>query len=143
LLRSVFLGFGIGFAFVVAREVLRFNQGYYYGVEDFWAILGVTVITYAFLGYCCFGVIGLGERARRIRLLKDLYIAPEGLGPKEILPRYRAKDMVDIRLGRLTHNGQEEVADGHYFIGKPLMLFLAKFAILMKLLVLGKRSEFG
>jgi len=142
LLRSIFLGFGIGFVFVVGWEILRFNQGYYYGVEDFWAILGVNAITYGFLGYCYYSVIGLGETARRIRLLKDLYVAPEGLSQKEILARYSAKDMVDMRLGRLIHNGQVKVVDGRYFIGKPLMLFLAKFAIFMKLMVLGKRSEF-
>ena len=142
LLRSVFLGFGVGFGLVFIWEILRYRQNYYDQVEDFWAILAVNSITYAFLGYCYYSLVGLGETARRIRLLKDLYAAPEGLSQDAILARYSSKDMVDMRLDRLIHNGQIRVVDGRHFIGKPLMWFLAKFVIFMKLLVLGKRSEF-
>ena len=142
LLRSVFLGFGVGFVFVAAWEVLRYSQGYFDRAGDFWAILVTNSITYSFLGYCYFSVIGLGETARRIRLLKDLYAAPEGKSLDDILARYSAKDMVDMRLGRLVHNGQVKMVGDRLFIGKPLMLFLTKFAIFMKLMVLGKRSEF-
>ena len=142
LLRSVFLGFGVGFGLVVAWEISRHSQGYYDRMGDFWAILAVNGITYAGLGYCYFSVIGLGETARRIRLLKDLHATPEGLSQGAILAQYSAKDIVDMRLDRLVHNGQVRVIDGRYFIGKPLMLFLTKFSIFMKLLILGKRSEF-
>lgn len=142
LLRSVFLGFGAGFILVIAWEIGRYGQGYYGQLEDFWAILAVNSITYAFLGYCYFSVIGLGETARRIRLLKDLHAAPEGLSLDNILARYSAKDMVDMRLDRLLHNGQVIQVGDRFFIDKQLMLFLTKFSIFMKLIVLGKRSEF-
>ena len=143
LLQSVFLGFGLGYCLVIAWEIQRYSQEFYYQLGDFWSILIVNGVTYTFLGYCYFSIIGLGETARRIRLLKDLNTArPGGLSIDEILARYSAKDMVDKRLDRLTHNGQVKLVDGRYFINKPLMLFCAKFAVFMKLAVLGKRSEF-
>ena len=103
----------------------------------------VNGVTYAFLGYCYFSLIGLGETARRIRLLKDLYAVPnKGLSLSEILSGYSAKNMVDKRMDRLLNNGQVRLTEGRYYINKPIMLFFTKFSIFMKLLVLGKRSEF-
>jgi hypothetical protein len=143
LLRSVFFGFGVGFSLVITFEIQRYSQNYYGQIGDFWGILIVNSVTYAFLGYCYFSLIGLGETARRIRLLKDLYAVPnEGLSLSEILSEYSAKNMVDKRLDRLLNNGQVRVAEGRYYINKPVMLFFTKFSIFMKLLVLGKRSEF-
>tara|TARA_B100001123_G_C15208081_1_gene986091 strand:- start:681 stop:1211 length:531 start_codon:yes stop_codon:yes gene_type:complete len=142
LLRSVFFGFGVGFVFVIGCEILRYDQGYYARTGDFWAIMITNSITYAFIGYCYFSLIGLGETARRVRLLKDLYAAPEGLNLSDILAGYSAKDMVDMRLDRLLHNGQVIQVGNRFFIGKQLMLFLTKFSIFMKLIVLGKKSEF-
>ena len=142
LLRSIFLGFGIGFCLVGTLEIQRFNQAFYTQTGDFLSILIANEITYACLGYCYFSMIGLGETARRIRLLKDLYANPKGLRLNEILTRYNAKEMVDMRIGRLVNNGQVKLIKGHYFIGNPLMLFLTKLSIFTKIIVLGKRSEF-
>ena len=142
LLRSIFLGFGIGFCLVGTLEMQRYSQAFYTQVGDFMSILIANEIIYACLGYCYFSMIGLGETARRIRLLKDLYANPKGLRLNEILALYNAKDMVDMRIGRLVNNGQVKLVKGHYFIDKPLMLFLTKLSIFTKLLVLGKRSEF-
>ena len=142
LLRSIFLGFGIGFCLVGTLEIQRYTQAFYPQTGDFLSILIVNEITYACLGYCYFSMIGLGETARRIRILKDLYANPKGLRLNEILVLYNAKDMVDMRIDRLINNGQAKLIKGNYFIGKSLMLFLTKLSIFTKILVLGKRSEF-
>ena len=141
LLKSIFLSFGIGFSFLVVIELLR------YGIElhfswNFISIAIVNVLTYSALGYCYFHFINLGVTARRIRLLIEIMNSNNGLTIDEVLNRYNASEMIRNRLGRLLKSGQIVYKDGRYFIGKPVMLVIAKIMVVMKLLLLGKRSEF-
>ena len=65
-----------------------------------------------------------------------------GLSEEEILQRYNAEEIVTKRLGRLIKNGQIICKNNRYYIGKPLMLFISKLIVSMKILVLSKKSEF-
>jgi hypothetical protein len=104
---------------------------------------GVTnFLIYAALGYCYFHFINLGETARRIRILRELYEAPDGLPLEGILERYNAKHIVEMRLRRLIHNGQIVERDGRYYIGSPVMLLIARSITLLKVVILKKKSEF-
>jgi hypothetical protein len=100
------------------------------------------LLAYLCLSYCYFNFLNLGITARRIRLLIELLEAPNGLSWPEILERYNARTMVAARLGRLLAGGQVREAGGRYTIGTPLLLLVARTIILLKLLFLGKRSEF-
>jgi hypothetical protein len=102
----------------------------------------VNLVTFSALGYGYFHFINLGVTARRIRLLIELMESEGGLAYEELLQKYNAREMVDNRLGRLLDSGQVVLTEGKYFIGKPVMLLMAKAMVAMKLLVLGKRSEF-
>lgn len=140
LLKSILVGFVVGGTSVIGLE-------YYLGLyvptlpHILWGLM-TNLLIYAVLGYCYFHFINLGETARRIRILRELYEAPEGLSQAEILERYNAKHIVDMRLRRLLGNGQIVERQGRYYIGSPVMLFIAKTITALKLLVLGKRSEF-
>lgn len=94
------------------------------------------------LSYCYFVFINLGETARRIRILKEVLDAPEGLSLEEILRRYNANEIIERRLQRLLVNGQIIIRDDKYYIGKPLMLWMAKIVVAFKFILLGKKSEF-
>lgn len=112
-----------------------------------WDTIGYAmlwVVSYFCLVYCYFfGFFNLGESARRIRLLIELYSADEqGMTLEEILVAYNAKMIVAARLDRLRLSGQIIEKDGRYFVGKPIMLYLAKALVLMKVLFLGGKSEF-
>ncbi len=137
LLKSVFLGFAIGLlsllivAFYVAFRNIEFLPN-----------LMVNIIIYSSLGYCYFHFLNLGETARRIRILRELYDSNGGLTLEEILKRYNAKKMVELRLQRLLSNGQVILKDGMLYIRKPILLFISKTIILMKLIILGQKSEF-
>ncbi len=102
-----------------------------------------NVVIYFALCYCYFHFVNLGETARRIRMLRELYDSHEGLTIGEIMERYNAKEIVDKRLRRLISNRQVIYRDGKYTIGNPLMLFIAKAIVTVKTVLLGRRSEFG
>ncbi|MDP2168184.1 MAG: hypothetical protein Q8J64_07630 [Thermodesulfovibrionales bacterium] len=140
LLKSIFLGFGAGLLCLLLLE------GYAYFIRprvsaDFISAAVADAVTYSALGYGYFHFINLGVTARRIRLLIEVKDS-SGLTLEELLSRYNAKEMVSNRLGRLLGSGQVALKDGRYFIGKPVMLLAANAMTALKLLVLGKKSEF-
>lgn len=137
LLKSLFSGFAVGlFALLFVQLLTVFLN------IAFLPNLIVNIIIYSSLGYCYFHFINLGETARRIRILRELYDSNGGLSLEEILKRYNAKKMVELRLQRLLSNGQVILKDGMLYNGKPIMLFISKTIILMKLIILGRKREF-
>ncbi len=138
LLRSVFTGFATGALSAGAIEsliVLAAGAP----VKNFIPALVVDITTYSAMGYCYFHFINLGETARRIRLLRELNDAPEGLTEGEILSRYNAKEIIDVRLTRLLNNKQIILRDARYYVANPAMLFISRALAFMKLIILGKR----
>lgn len=142
LLKSEFLGFAFGFLCIFLIE-LYFFYTKIVAPYDFLPFLVANLIIYSALGHCYFTFINLGETARRIRILRELYDSGQGLSLDEILERYDAKEIIERRIARLLNNGQILFKDGKYYIGNPLMLFIAKVIVVLKLLLLGKRSEFN
>lgn len=113
--------------------------------EDFWGNAALWELAYLSLVYCYFlGFFNVGESARRVRLLIELESAgTRGLTLQEILSAYNADMIVTARLARLVASGQILERDGQYYMGKPLMLAVAKTSVLLKRVFLGSRSEFG
>ena len=137
-LRSVYAGFLFGAALVCLLEVAA------RGGPSAELAGGVTVnlIIYGLLSYDYFHFINLGVTGRRIRLVRELYEAPDGLTVTEILDRYNAKEMVQNRLGRLMRSGQVVLEDGRYRLGSPIMGTISRVILVMKKVVLGRGSEF-
>lgn len=138
LLQSVFMGFASGVLSAGAIEsfiVLTTNVP----IKEFMPALFVDITTYFALGYCYFHFVNLGETARRIRLLRELYDAPGGLTEGQILSKYNAKEIINIRLTRLLNNNQIIVSNARYYVANPAMLFISKTLVFMKLIILGKR----
>lgn len=141
LLNSVFLGFFSGFFILFIFEFYIFLQQFALTKESA-AILIVHLVTYMSLGYCYLHFINLGETARRIRILRELFDAPDGLSLDEILRRYNAQEIIERRLQRLLKNSQIIVKNDIYYIGKPIMLWMARIVVAFKFILLDKKSEF-
>ena len=141
LLKSEFLGFAIGLSSVFMLEFYAFFT-LSTSAKDFIFILITNLLTYSLLGYCYFHFINLGETARRIRILRELVDSEKGLSMNEILSRYNAKEIVERRINRLIRNGQIIYKDNRYYIAKPLVLWIARIITTLKLVILGRRSEF-
>jgi hypothetical protein len=137
LLNSVFMGFIFGFL-----NLLIFEYYISASTNSFIANLITNIIIYVALGYCYFVFINLGETARRIRILRELFDAPEGLSLDEILRRYNAQEIIERRLQRLLKNNQIIVKNDIYYIGKPIVLWMARIVVAFKFILLGKKSEF-
>jgi len=107
------------------------------------AQLSLSTVTYVALGYCYFHFINLGETARRVRIAIELLESEIGLSMDELIKRYSASDIINYRLQRMISNNQIVYRDDRYYIAKPIMLYLAKAIVIMKLIFLNKRSEFS
>jgi hypothetical protein len=130
LLRSVLAGFAAGLVPVV----------YFSGLT---ARLPADILCYGAFGYCYFHFINLGETARRIRLVREIYASSEGLSEAEILQLYNSREILAVRMARLLSSGQIVLRDGRYFTGRPAILLMAKAIAFLKLLIIGKKSEFA
>jgi hypothetical protein len=138
LLKSVFLGFFVG---LLSVFIIEFYVDFAFAVpsKDFISYFISNTIIYISLGYCYFQFINLGETARRIRILRELYGTKDGLNMEGILNRYNAGGVVEMRINRLLANGQIILKNDRYFIGRPFMLLIAKIIKIIKLIVIGKK----
>lgn len=142
LLKSVFFGFGAGILVL-----------FYWELRGYWAInifskeiiasTAVYLITYISLGYCYFHFINLGETARRIRILRELKDASGGLALNQVLARYNAQEIFENRISRLLKNGQIILVNDKYYIGKPFLLYMARFLVFLKFILMRKKDESG
>ena len=133
LLKSVILGFVIGLL-----SLFPLMSYVFFLKNSFFSTIVVDFFIYLPLGYCYFHFINLGETARRIRILREIYDSENGLSMKEILERYSAVNVVEMRLQRLLGNGQIVDNENRYYIGKPTMLLITKVLAMIKLVILGK-----
>ena len=141
-LKSIFTGFLCGIGIVFVTDITYCFSAKPPLMECF-AQLSLSTVTYIALGYCYFHFINLGETARRVRIAIELWESEIGLSMDEILKRYNALMIINVRLQRMISNKQIVHRDGRYYISKPIMLYLAKAIVIMKLILLNKRSEFS
>lgn len=141
LLKSEYVGFVAGLITLVFLQAYSFAE-YFQPAADICPITIANLLIYGSLGYGYFHFINLCLTARRIRLVRDIYKSANGLTISEILERYNAKNMVQIRLKRLLDSGQIVFLNGKYYVGKPIVLFAAKCMVALKQLFLGRRSEY-
>jgi hypothetical protein len=135
-LAGVVVGFGLvaGLAVVFAvRSTLP--------ATDRWGAAATWVVAYLALVYFyAFGVFNPGESARRVRLRAR---GAAGMTLDEILATYNARMIVETRLERMLVAGEIVERGDRYVIGRSVMLSVAKFLVLLKLLFYGAPTEFG
>jgi hypothetical protein len=141
LLRSEFGGFIAGAAATAALSWRAAMARPLPSTEGI-AFLVANLAIFAALGYGYFHFVNLGETARRVRILRELAAAGGTLTREELFRRYNGAEIVRIRLERLLATGQIVLRNGCYCIGNHTLLRMARLIQLMKLLLLGKRSEF-
>jgi hypothetical protein len=142
LMRSIYVGFLAGLAVVAAAGAAYLAWGPR-TIGDALCSAALNVMTYGALGFGYFHFLNLGETARRIRIIREIDAAGRSLTRAEILERYAAESIVNVRINRLLAAGQIVFREGRYYLAKPTVLYMARVIVLMKLLVLGKRSEFA
>ncbi len=103
---------------------------------------GVSLLIYLFLilHYLAF-IFGMSEASIRVRLLIEVGNASsKGISSGEILGRYNAKQILNVRLGRLISAGHFKF-DGTYYSIKSKILLLQLFLINLFKTLLGIERE--
>jgi hypothetical protein len=140
LLKSEYLGFACGFLAYIFCEVLAYKSSL--SLIEWLGVATANCLIYLCFSYCYFTFINMGETARRIRILRELSASPEGLTEDEVLIRYNADEIIVTRMERLLNNRQVVMRAGRYYIGNPTVVLISKLIVVVKLIALGKRSEF-
>lgn len=98
-------------------------------------------LLYLVFCYVYFHWNNMGETARRIRMLRELAAAPEGLTFEEMVARYSAQEILERRLERLTAADQISETDGRLVLTSRSVLLSARLVGLAKQVIFGGRSE--
>ena len=141
ILKTELFGFILGLFSLALAEKSFFSHSMSAKI-DYLALCSVNFLIYASLSYCYFHFVNLGETARRVRILREIYESKEGLTFSQIVSRYSSKEILEKRLHRLIDNGQIINKDGKYFINSPVMLLAVELTERLRIILLGKKSEF-
>ena len=104
-------------------------------------VVTANVLLYATFCYVYFHWNNMGETARRIRMLRELESAPEGLTFEEMVARYSAREILERRLKRLTEGGQISETEGRLVMTSRTILLSARLVGLAKWIVFGARNR--
>jgi hypothetical protein len=137
LFNSMVIGSGIGLVVLTSLEFYWFWSSF-----GFYSNLATNLAIYLCLSYNYFHFINMGETARRIRIIREIYDSPNGLSEGDILTRYNSEQMIELRIERLLSKKQVTLKNNYYFIDNSTMLVITKAMIFLKVLLLGKKSEF-
>ena len=84
------------------------------------ALYGLLV--YSGLSFCYFIVFNMTESARRIHMLRELYVQKQ-LSLGELDREYNVAKMLSVRLERLTALGQLRKVEGRYFLRERILYY--------------------
>ena len=104
-------------------------------------VVTADILLYAAFCYVYFHWNNMGETARRIRMLRELAAAPEGLAFEDMVARYSAREILERRLARLAAGGQIRQTEGRLVLTSRTVLRSARLVGLGKRLLFGGRSE--
>jgi hypothetical protein len=90
--------------------------------------LALHGLSYVFLGFIFFNVINLNISSLRIRMLKE-YLAqhPRPLSDDILRQKFNVRDMLTVRLERLTRGGQIDHRDGRYCVRRATVVLIGHF----------------
>lgn len=115
---SIFGGILIGFAVLViaGTQIVGLKS------SVFWA----NVAIYLCFGYIYFHFNNMGETARRIRILIELFNARRPMSQSELIIRYDSEEIVNRRLRRMVSAGQILDRNGRFYLGNRSFLVMAR-----------------
>ena len=119
ILNSLILGFGIGLS-VILLALLE-TTGHYN--------VYINIATYVTFSYSYFHFVNMGQTARRIRILREIYEARGGISYDDLLRNYNAKIILDTRIERLIGKKQIIEKNNRLYIYNPAMANIAKITL--------------
>jgi hypothetical protein len=137
---STLVAYTCGLLIMAAMEIWFLNSGRLAAWEVV-GLSGVNFILYSAMAFSFFSFVNIGESSVRIRVLRELAAAPEGLDKETLLARYNVDHIIQIRVDRLLTSGEMICCENrYYYTGRPKMLLVAKGSQALQRLLLGKQS---
>ena len=87
--------------------------------------IAYAALVFGGLAYAYFHLFNLGETARRIRILREIY-SVGALRTDDLADAYGRDELVTVRLARLVETGQVVVRDGRYVLAGGLLYAAAR-----------------
>ncbi len=87
---------------------------------------------YILFSYCLFHFNNLAITARRIRIIREIYLKDDGISLNELLMIYNSKIMVDLRLDRLINTNQILLQNGRFYINSKILLIATMILVALK-----------
>ena len=140
LFKSFFLGFFLGLLSLIFFDF--YNAIKYNNFDtNFWLILFSNIVIYFSLSFCYEQLIGSGI-SLRIRILYYIMNSHDGLSYNQLFDQFDTMGLYNRRLKRLVEIGQILEFDEKYYTKNSLLLFISRFLILLRIIFIGKESEF-
>lgn len=97
-----------------------------------------AALTYLCVSYFFFHIVHIPEASVRLRVLQEL-AASQTLSQGQILERYNAASILNVRLHRLVRSGQLVTDSGRFYTGRKRMLYVAQVFSISKRILLGSK----
>ena len=97
---------------------------------------------YVCLGYLFFYVVNTGESSLRVRILREIAQARDGISEQALLKAYNERVILESRLQRLLRGGRAVRQRDRYVLRAPGLVLMAKFFRALKQFLLRRSSEF-
>jgi hypothetical protein len=101
----------------------------------------VSVLTYLALAFGYWGFLNLNITSLRIRMLREILNAPDGISRAALDASYTNEELLERRLERLERSRQISCVDGRYRLESNTLLFLARLLMFLRILLLPERAR--
>jgi len=138
LLSVVAAAFGLGFVATIVLALYGLSLGGS-AFADAVALMLSVIIVYCAFGLVLFAIVNLGETSLRIRMMRILLGAPDGLSRAQLMSGYDDRKLVAIRLQRVLNKRQARYHDGVYYRRVSFLFAAAAGVGLLKWIIYGAR----
>jgi len=140
LLKSIIVGFSAGLLLVAILSAYCCHRLPGTSLDLIGHLLANSA-TCSALGYGYFHFLNLGQTARRVRILREFVEARAPLTTAELLARYNADTILQLRLARLLATGQLSPSKGRLVARRSTVLVMARVIGWLKAVLLGEGSD--
>jgi hypothetical protein len=101
----------------------------------------VSIATYLALAFGYWGFLNLNITSLRIRMLREILSGGDGISRAALIAGYTDEEMLRRRLDRLVGGRQLSYSDGRYRLESQTLLFLARFLMFLRVLLLPEHAR--
>lgn len=109
--------------------------------DSAWVIV-TTLEIYGAWWFVFLNLVQASESSLRMQILREVIAAGGAMPMSELLSRYNDDTLLRLRLRRLVEGKGVALREGRLHVRSALLRGLARFFLGLKLVTLGKRSEF-